>query len=263
MTALPIRADVPINIHPDVLSPLAEALEAKPGALASAQQALGDAYRFLGAVEDAERALVALAASESPARRRQTPDGRSEYLGDLRLASNGLRQFSGREEELAEAAAVRLEAVTKRLDATRASLQETANTLDKAVDFALTDDNPATRALAAEVRAHVKGLPAKERFGFLQNATKEGDHATVAAVLGGQPFLSGLKTEEWAQVRIAAARTFAAKAVAEREAVGKLLDAIDGAGSAVIARFQKVQAGKDTPRAKANRELAALKGGKA
>lgn len=263
MTDLPIRGDVTPTIHPEAVAHLAEPLEGKPGAFAGAQSALGDAYRYIGLIEDAEKALTAYAASEAPARRRQAPDGRSEYLGDLRLTTSGLRQFSGREEELAEAAGAHLEKVTRKIDATRSSLTETADLLDKAVGFALTDDNPTTKALASEVRAHIASLPAKDRFGFVHNAIKEGDLATVSAVLNAQPFLTKLKPEEHAQARIAAAGVFAATAVAEREAVGKLIDAVDLAGRSVLGRFQKVQAAKDTPRAKANRELAALRKGAA
>ncbi|MDH3667015.1 MAG: hypothetical protein OEN23_08815 [Paracoccaceae bacterium] len=119
MTDTPIRSDVSISIHPDALSPHGKALEAKPGALATAQGALETAYRWIGAVNDAERVLTVLAKAEAPARRRQLPTGRSEYLGDLRLTSQGLRQFSGHEEELSEAAGVHMERVTKRIDAAR------------------------------------------------------------------------------------------------------------------------------------------------
>ena len=72
-------------------------------------------------------------------------------------------------------------------------------------------------------RAHVKSLPAKERFGFVQSAISSGDLATVSAVVNAQPFLSGLKPEELGQVRIIAAQTFAAEAVAQRKAVGALV----------------------------------------
>lgn len=183
-----IRADVPISIHPDALSPQAEALEAKPGSLATAQGALETAYRWIGAVNDAERALAALAQSEAPARRRQLPTGQSEFLGDLRLTRAGLRQFSGHEEELAEAAGAHMERVTKKIDAARGELIRTAETLDSAITFALTDDEAVTPRganLAAEVRAHVKALPSKERFGFVQTAIKDGDLPTVAAIIDG------------------------------------------------------------------------------
>lgn len=261
-----IRADVPISIHPNVLSLHAAALEHKPGALATAQAALQNAYGWLGAVNDAEQALSALAASEAPAKRRQLPSGRSEYLGDLRLTSNGLRQFSGQEEELAEAAGVHMQRVTKKIDFARTNLEETASTLNKAVAFALTDPDgasPTGIALAGEIRAHTKSLPKNDRFGFLQDAIHNGDLPTVAAVLQGAPFLSGLTVEEQGNARSIAAEKFARQTVTEHAAVSKLIEAVELAGQEVLKRFQKVQIGADTPRAKANRQLAALKRGAA
>ncbi len=261
MSDLPIRGDISPSLHPEALAGYADALERKPGALTSAQAAVAEAYRWLGAVNDAERALSALAASEAPGKRRQQPSGRSEYLGDLRLTTGGLRQFSGHEEELAEAAAAHMARVSKKIDAARASLTETAAMLDKAVAFALTDDDPTSRAMAGEVRAHVKSLKADQRFGFLQDAIKTGDLASVSAVVNAQPFLSGMKPDQHGEARLLAAETFAADAVAQRQAVAKLIEAVDLAGSEVMKRFVKIQSGKDTPRAKANRELAKLKKG--
>ncbi|QGY00186.1 hypothetical protein EI983_18720 [Roseovarius faecimaris] len=266
MSDLPIRGDISPSLHPEALAGFADALERKPGALTSAQAALGDAYRWLGAVNDAERALTALAASEAPAKRRQQPSGRSEYLGDLRLTRVGLRQFSGHEEELAQAAGVHMERVTKKIDAARGELERTVATLDKAIAFALTDDEAQTvrgSGLAAEVRAHVKSMKQGDRFDFVQIAIKAHDLTTVAAVLDGQPFLSGLKHEEWNNARILATQAFAPQSVKEREAVTKLLQSVDLAGQEVIARYTKVRSGADTPRARANRELAKLKKGAA
>lgn len=44
----------------------------------------------------------------------------------------------------------------------------------------------------AEVRAYARGLSTKAREAFMREALESGDDATVAAVLGAQPFLSGL-----------------------------------------------------------------------
>ncbi|MDJ0994711.1 MAG: hypothetical protein QNI90_14130 [Dinoroseobacter sp.] len=43
--------------------------------------------------------------------------------------------------------------------------------------------------------------------------------------------------------------------------LGKLLSSLELAGGEVLKRFQVVQSAKDTPQAKANRELAKLKKG--
>lgn len=124
MSDLPIRGDISPSLHPEALAGFTDALEAKPGALASARDALTTTYRYLGAVNDAEAALAALAKENAPAKRTQLPNGQSRYLGDLRLTSGGLQQFDGREEELAEAAGIHLEKVTRKLDHTRASLAD-------------------------------------------------------------------------------------------------------------------------------------------
>jgi hypothetical protein len=65
-----------------------------------------------------------------------------------------------------------------------------AEALRQAINFALTDPDVKTPngiAMATEIRAHLKGLPDKERFGFLQNAIKAGDLPTVSAALNAAP----------------------------------------------------------------------------
>lgn len=74
--------------------------------------------------------------------------------------------------------------------------------------------------------------------------------------------MSGLKPEEWGQLRVAAAEAFAPQAVRERAAVGRVLGAVELAGKEVIDRYAGVKRGADNPRARANRELAKLKGAK-
>lgn len=48
--------------------------------------------------------------------------------------------------------------------------------------------------LAAEVRAHFKTLASSERANLIREAMDADDEATLQAVLGAQPFLSGLNT---------------------------------------------------------------------
>jgi len=46
--------------------------------------------------------------------------------------------------------------------------------------------------LAVEVRAHVKALDRKDRSTLIREALESGDEPTLQAILGAQPFLSGL-----------------------------------------------------------------------
>jgi hypothetical protein len=179
---LTIRADVSPSLHPEVLSPHAEALAEKPGALATGQNALAAAYRYLGVINDAEKALQATVA---PRKRRQHPTGQSELLGDLRMGGAGwLKRCSSSEELLAEAAGEALERISKQIDRARGELVATAEMLDKQIAHALTDpagDTGAILAMQTEIRAHVKGLPDKDRSDFVRSAIKAGDIATTAA----------------------------------------------------------------------------------
>lgn len=53
----------------------------------------------------------------------------------------------------------------------------------------------ADTSISAEVRAYVRNLPDEKRMGFLNDALKRNDVATLSAVLGAQPFLCGLSHE--------------------------------------------------------------------
>lgn len=65
----------------------------------------------------------------------------------------------------------------------------------------------AAASVAAEIRAHVKGLaerqggstldkrPGQSAIGFVQAAIQNGDHKTATAILGAPPYLSGITPE--------------------------------------------------------------------
>jgi len=49
--------------------------------------------------------------------------------------------------------------------------------------------------IAAEIRAHVKGMETSERMAFIQSAIRRGDESTVSSVLGAPSYLSGIEDE--------------------------------------------------------------------
>ncbi|MGX0876319.1 hypothetical protein ACSSV4_000996 [Roseovarius sp. MBR-154] len=53
-------------------------------------------------------------------------------------------------------------------------------------------ESKAAGTIAAEVRAHVKGLPTGERMKLIQQAIDDGDHIVATAVLGAPAILSGI-----------------------------------------------------------------------
>lgn len=88
----------------------------------------------------------------------------------------------------------------KRLDAIANRSTEATNSAKKAITTIEKDianllevrDGPH----ANEIRQHVKGLPAAERVPFVLAAIDNLDKETVAAVMGGPPYLAGLTAEQ-------------------------------------------------------------------
>jgi hypothetical protein len=260
-----LRADVPISIHPDNLLPQAEHLD-KEGtvgraAYAAGREALSAVHGWWAAVEDAERALQKAA---GPGRRRQL-DGRSSYLGDLRMRDGKIRRFTGHEEEFAEAAARAHDraaaTVQRRMDELRRYREGLAQKVGAVLD--LPDrKSPEGLSVAQEVRSHLKAMEDKERPVFLQRAIQADDKRTVAAVLHAPAYLSGLSDDQSATIRDLAARHWATVDHAQLAAVDVVIDRVEHAGSQMMGRLAKVLAVRDTPRAEAQRKVADLaKGG--
>lgn len=260
-----IRGDIPISVHPGALAPNAPTLTGEkmagtpgPSAFAAGSEALGAVYTFLGAVEDAEKAMQA---ASPKAIRRQRPDGRSDYLGDLRLTDGRLRSFPDQVEEFKEAVHRSFERVALTVDRRVKELDGYLDTLDKQVTHALTDPNGRSAegiAVATEIRAHVKGLAKGKRFSFVTEAIGNGDLPTVAAAINGPAFLSGLTPEEQGQLRVLAAQKFAPVAHAQRSAVLKVKETVTVAGSHLTTRHAKAMRIAETPRGKAVKTISKL-----
>jgi hypothetical protein len=95
-----------------------------------------------------------------------------------------------------EAAERRAATVDKRLDAARAGVQAEIDHLQARVG-----ELPEAPPEAPEIRAFVRALAAAERTSFVDRAIKAGDAATIAAVLTGVAYLSGLTPEQAAMWR--------------------------------------------------------------
>lgn len=90
-------------------------------------------------------------------------------------------------------------AITRKLDAAVASLTKGIDAMDAMLNDPIKADAERLN-VAAEIRAHVKGLSVGERLKFLSDAQAAGDIETLRGVLGAPSYLSGL-TEQERQVR--------------------------------------------------------------
>lgn len=243
-----IRTDVPASVHPDMVLPLAGALdrEGTPGraAYSAARAALGELRDTYAAIEDAERAVRD---AEPPA------------------AAPGLRRAAGaREEELAEAATRAFDRTAASVDRRVASMRGARDALAARLSEALADPAAATPqgiAIAQEVRAHFRALGADERHAFLSAAVEAGDRRTVAALLSAPPYLSGMTPEVAASLRSRAADRWAPVESAQARALERAVDRVIDASRALVERYAAVVRRAERP-ARARSALVSLAGGR-
>lgn len=263
--SIPIRADVPIDYHPDSLLGVAKALN-EPGslgmsALAAAREALRVCYEGMGKLRDAERDLNAMA---EPALRRQhaiRDGGHTEVTSNVRMIRGAPTRFQDATEFVAAAdkAFARISPV---VDRRMRELRGYRDQLSARVAAAI--DHPARRtaeglALASEVRAHMRGLKkAEDRLEFARRAVTAGDKTTAAAILHAPAYLSGMSDDVHAIVRASAAHRFAPLDSAQLDATDAAIRQVIGAGNAVTRRFADVLALKEGPAVKAADSLRAL-----
>lgn len=237
--SIPINPHVSPTMHPDMLEPLSNDLADHP-ALQAGRYALGEIYRSATAMVEAERRLKAFALS--PGRIRTHPNGRSEYLGDMRMTHAGIRMYHGHEEEFAEAAAHRFAITAKAFDARYAEVEAHRKRGAEAVNARLAFEGPS--ALAQEVRTFLRALPSKEDR---LRALMGGDQTMVTAALGAPPYLSGIEAEDAQMIRENAEKRFAPKEAARRDALELLAGRMRDASSIFMDVYSRTQP-KNTPR---------------
>ncbi|KWV95943.1 hypothetical protein [Erythrobacter sp. AP23] len=261
----PVRADVPLDYHPDSLLGVASALNEPDtlgtSALAAAREALRLVYDGIGRLADAERDLQAIA---DPAVRRQHPaakGGRSQMTDNVRMI-DGTPTRVVDAEEFIKAAERAMDRIAPAIDRRVRELRGYRDKLASRVESAL--DHPHRRtpeglSLAAEVRAHIKGMTKpEERLSFIHKAVARDDRTTVAAVIHAPPFLSGLDDETHGTIRQRAASTFAPVDSAQLDATDSALRQVMNAGNALSGRFGRVMQLRQAPAMKAAGSLKAL-----
>lgn len=80
--------------------------------------------------------------------------------------------------------------VAKVMDSTRVNLEKGIAHLEGELSKPV--ESKAAGSIAAEVRAHIKGLSTSERMTVIQRAINEGDHIVASSVLGAPAMLSGI-----------------------------------------------------------------------
>lgn len=259
----PLRADVPLDMHPDTLAPYTEALEAKDSAgrmaLTAAREAMVRAYTVFGSFNDIEAALYQCA---PPGKVTTHPDGRTTHEG-TRMTRQGPRAVppAAEVEAYVKAADVAQKGVAAKMDRSLQDVRIARQVLERTVAKALTDPDAATpngMTIASEIRTHVKSMPHDKRTPFVDRAIRDGDFRTVAAVLAGPSYLSGLEPKMFDIFRDVAARRWAGPDYAQLLALPKVEEALIAAGALFMERWQKARTVPRTPMDAAKQGIAKL-----
>jgi len=136
------------------------------------------------------------------------------------------------------------ERMTRKMQLAFKTLTDGIAHIEKGLNETLTARADTT--LSREVREHCANLPKEKRHGFLETALKENDLPTLHAILGAQPFLSGIAPETRAHFT-RALREKTDPALALRVKVMKrALDLVGKNGPLVLTETIKIQ-GADWP----------------
>jgi hypothetical protein len=221
-------------------------------AFAKAHEALDLAYEWHVEVADADREFQKLHNLEELNKQNHRPQP----------FRNGPHANSGDLYEAAVQSKARKEAMIapklKELEKFQASVNKV---IEKTLDLAELK-HPIGIALAAEVRAHVRGLKGSEKSKFLMKMVDDGERFAVASVLKAPFFLVDMDRAEhqrWDQI---ATYSFTPNEARQRDAVNHLISKVIKAQGAMEERIQKLRSTIGTvnvQRAKANKALAALK----
>jgi hypothetical protein len=240
MPRMPLRGDISISLLPDAFSlPYEKVLGEEyaggtegPTVLRAGRDALNDAYGVMANLLDAKKAL---AATLPPV------DTRGLGTGDsLKVVAQAKARPLPRANELIAVADAAFKSATVKHDSAVKVISRIGAEMSTEIDrLCSPKDTDTAKAIAlhAEIRAHVKSLPEKQRHGFVAAAIKNGDLETAHAVTTALPFLSGLK--DTSSLRTQAFERFTPELHRQRIAVNKALTNLQNARRVFEADYAK------------------------
>lgn len=130
-----------------------------------------------------------------------------------------------------------MDRVTRSFDAAHARLKDGVASIER--DLSAPVASKASHGIAAEVRAHVKGLTTDKRLALVQHAITSGDDTTATAVLGGPSYLSGLTEEMQATLTRQYHEHNSPEATVRLRAMRGAISLIERNGPIVFKEFEK------------------------
>jgi hypothetical protein len=232
-----IRGDVSPSMHPTSLAAHARALDVAgtmgQHVYTDAHTALTVAYTCMGNLRDVRKQVE------------------KQYRTRREVVQNGQVTHAVAYPEQFFAGVDRaMERASRQIDSADAGIRAKITSLASRVETMLSDPSAKT-PVAAEIRAHAKGLTDTKRMAFIRDAINVKDKASVAALLSAPAYLSGLSTEQADVARKMAEETFAQVESAQLHAAEKVLERVREAGAQLVGYYGEITALRDTPEARA------------
>lgn len=227
-----IRADVPGSHHPSVMAKWEETLDADgspgPVALTAAVSGLKAIYTAQAQALDVRKELA-------------------DYVqGKPVMHGGNLKLRHGFEREYAAGVQRIKESVLRSFDGYHAQVLHTVDQLWVQIEKAVTDKKT-TPAVQAEIRAHIKGLPEKQRVTFVTSQPLE----IYAAVMAAPSCLSGLTDEQRQTITRQAQSRFAPRESAQNGAAFEVWEHMKAVREAFVAWADREMSEANTPAARA------------
>ena len=139
--------------------------------------------------------------------------------------------------ELAASAASSFQGISGRNDRALRAVEGSINQIDATIANAL---KPTDKSAVQGLGEYVRSLPVADRFKFMEQQVREGNHRLISSFLSDSPFLSGLNQAQAAAIKQMAEAKFAGPACRARSGALKMHRACLDAGHNYVTHYKKM-----------------------
>jgi hypothetical protein len=265
---LKVHTGVSPALHPEILSHRAPALTGRTaGAFTAAQQTLSALYKNQSLILNAreaefskQRTPANLAHLQKVREGKARPGPNMVMIGakvELALPPSDAKIFNDAAELAFRRGAAIFDSSRKKIVTELETLH--AERAGRASDPAA--NSPKGLAMAAELRAHLKGLPNAERVALIREQIAAGNARLADAVCSAESFLSGLDPKTHANLVAETHKQFAPEETTKIENLVAVLKSVDDACSIAVRAYGDALVPVVGLDAAANAALSALKTG--
>jgi hypothetical protein len=266
-----INSQISMGLYPAILDVHREVLDADGArgqpAFHMAKAALGTMYEEIGRIQTA-RAAAFDTLSPTDARRLQMhKDGRGPVPPNVYMSKEGQLTLHLAPEIAASfnsASTIAFERGSVRLDQAHQKAMQTRAELVDIVEHHVVDPKASSAsgiAMAQEIRAHLKSLPADQRAAWVRQKVEAGNTRVASAVQNAEPELAGLDDKAHAVLVDLMQVKFTPVERKQLDSINALVQAIEDAGTLALNAFERARVPEPAKSKAASSALSALRTG--